>query len=205
MRRLVLGLASSAALFAAAGAAHAAFPVYPTPGTENPTSYTFSAASTGTIVAYFGGADAGDDEDLGLIINGADMGAGVFPNHTTAPGSTFSWAVTAGDSLVFYIVDHNISTKWYSDPSMNAGGFNAIFSAPYGGGDAGIPSGSYKFVSFEDRGAVGDKDYNDETFAFKNVGVVKHGGVPEPMTWALMLVGFGGAGAMLRRRRSALA
>lgn len=29
--------------------------------------------------------------------------------------------------------------------------------------------------------------------------------VPEPTTWALMIIGFGGAGAMLRRRRRALA
>jgi hypothetical protein len=29
--------------------------------------------------------------------------------------------------------------------------------------------------------------------------------VPEPATWALMIAGFGGAGAMLRRRRAALA
>ncbi len=29
--------------------------------------------------------------------------------------------------------------------------------------------------------------------------------VPEPGTWALMIIGFGGAGAMLRRRRAALA
>jgi hypothetical protein len=29
--------------------------------------------------------------------------------------------------------------------------------------------------------------------------------VPEPATWALMMLGFGGAGAMLRRRRTALA
>jgi len=29
--------------------------------------------------------------------------------------------------------------------------------------------------------------------------------VPEPMTWAFMILGFGGAGAMLRRRRIALA
>lgn len=31
------------------------------------------------------------------------------------------------------------------------------------------------------------------------------GGVPEPGAWALMILGFGGAGAMLRRRRIALA
>ena len=31
------------------------------------------------------------------------------------------------------------------------------------------------------------------------------GGVPEASTWALMLVGFGGLGAMLRRRRTAIA
>ena len=27
------------------------------------------------------------------------------------------------------------------------------------------------------------------------------GGVPEPATWAMMLMGFGGLGALLRRRR----
>jgi len=29
------------------------------------------------------------------------------------------------------------------------------------------------------------------------------GGVPEPATWAMMIIGFGGVGAMVRRRRSA--
>ncbi|HEX2815778.1 MAG TPA: PEPxxWA-CTERM sorting domain-containing protein, partial [Phenylobacterium sp.] len=31
------------------------------------------------------------------------------------------------------------------------------------------------------------------------------GGVPEPATWAMMLVGFGGLGACLRRRRAGMA
>jgi len=34
------------------------------------------------------------------------------------------------------------------------------------------------------------------------VGARLAGGVPEPATWAMMLVGFGGMGALLRRRRS---
>jgi choice-of-anchor C domain-containing protein len=38
--------------------------------------------------------------------------------------------------------------------------------------------------------------------AIDNVSVT---GVPEPATWALMIAGFGGAGAMLRRRRTAVA
>ncbi|HEX3886584.1 MAG TPA: PEPxxWA-CTERM sorting domain-containing protein [Phenylobacterium sp.] len=35
-------------------------------------------------------------------------------------------------------------------------------------------------------------------------GVDQMGGVPEPATWALMILGFGGAGALLRRRRLAV-
>lgn len=31
------------------------------------------------------------------------------------------------------------------------------------------------------------------------------GGVPEPATWAMMILGFGAAGATIRRRRSLLA
>ena len=40
-----------------------------------------------------------------------------------------------------------------------------------------------------------------------NVSIVRTdvGGVPEPATWALMILGLGGAGATLRRRRAALA
>ncbi|MFL5298049.1 MAG: PEPxxWA-CTERM sorting domain-containing protein [Phenylobacterium sp.] len=38
-----------------------------------------------------------------------------------------------------------------------------------------------------------------------NVGAQVPFGVPEPATWALMIMGFGGAGAMLRRQRQKLA
>ena len=35
-----------------------------------------------------------------------------------------------------------------------------------------------------------------------NAAPVLLGGVPEPASWALMMIGFGGLGALLRRRRS---
>lgn len=38
-----------------------------------------------------------------------------------------------------------------------------------------------------------------------NIQVYGLGAIPEPATWGLMLVGFGGAGAMLRRRRAVAA
>ena len=50
---------------------------------------------------------------------------------------------------------------------------------------------------------AGDYDYiRIGTFSDPNAGGGV-GGVPEPAAWALMLVGFGGLGAVLRRRRAA--
>jgi hypothetical protein len=49
-------------------------------------------------------------------------------------------------------------------------------------------------------GLGGAGDY----FAADDLDVTVTPGVPEPATWALMLMGFGGLGALLRRRRAGL-
>jgi hypothetical protein len=46
--------------------------------------------------------------------------------------------------------------------------------------------------------------YSGNDFALDDI-VLSTAAVPEPATWALMIAGFGGAGAMLRRRRSVAA
>lgn len=47
------------------------------------------------------------------------------------------------------------------------------------------------------------KNFNN--FKVNGNGNFSAGAIPEPGTWALMILGFGGAGAMLRRRRAAFA
>jgi hypothetical protein len=193
-----------------ATAANAALPVYPTPGTENPLTYTFTAAATGSIIAYFGGSTASNDEVLGLLVNGVSTGITGLDDHASSPGNQLNLgSVAAGDVLTFFIHDITSGNNWYSDKSRNLDGPGGtpsqhIYSTSYAGGDFGIPAGIY--VAFEDLPRTSsDLNYHDETFVFTNVGSVTSGGVPEPAAWSLMFAGFGGLGAMLRRRRPALA
>ncbi|THD70644.1 PEPxxWA-CTERM sorting domain-containing protein [Phenylobacterium sp.] len=137
--------------------------------------------------------------------------------------------VATGDTITFFINDENPTRDivpghdniFYSNANMNS--YNNqpvqhIFSAAFGGGtisaggqSAFVPAGTY--VGFEDLPAnVADWNYNDETFVFNIVAPTTSlgptgsqnspGGIPEPATWGLMLVGFGGLGALLRRARA---
>ena len=45
--------------------------------------------------------------------------------------------------------------------------------------------------------------YENWTFASQDIAPI--GGIPEPATWGMMVIGFGGLGAILRRRRPQLA
>jgi hypothetical protein len=193
MRHLLIGLAA----VATAGAASAAIPFYPTAGIENPAAYTFTAAATGDLVAYFAGSTAGYSEVLGVLVNGVDSGITGLENHSTPLGTALNFGqVNAGDSLTFYINVLTTGDTFYSKPSMNVDGVQHVWSTSYAGGDYGIPAGT--FVAFEDLRGGGDLNYNDLDFVFTNVAAENT--VPEPATWALMIAGFGLVGGALRRR-----
>jgi len=110
--------------------------------------------------------------------------------------------VNPGDTLVFYIKLADTGDFFYSDPALNPGKLNHVFSAPYAGGLVGpggtIPAGIY--VSVEDLRGGGDLDYNDMKFVFTNVAAVV---IPEPATWAMRIAGFGLVGFAARRSRAA--
>ena len=204
--KTVLGAGALSAALAFAGHASAGIIPYPNAGTVNPDVYTFTAQSTGDIIAYFAGSDASLEENIGLWINGVSTGITGLNNHTSSVGDSVNLGhANAGDTLVFamYIPPANglplPPPTWVSDPTGNSDGTQHIYSTSVVAGQAyaGSPAGTY--VGWEDLPASGaDFDYNDDQYVFVNVSTA----VPEAWTWAMMLAGFGGlAFAAFRRTR----
>jgi hypothetical protein len=197
---------------------------YPTSGTENPVTYTFTAMSTGHVTAYFAsGSGASYTNEIGLLDNGVLTPAGFgLSNHASAVGQSFDMGlVTAGDTLTFVMRNDTYMSTGnpfgsgdlvYSDPSKNAPydglptGHNHIYSTPYTGTGPvidSIPAGTY--VAFEDFPASRPPDwnYNDEVFVFTNVAANPS---PEPATLSMVGLGVAGlCGYAWRKRKGAVA
>src|SRR6266567_5858896 len=137
--------------------------IYPNAGTENPTTYTFTATSNGSLVAYFYGSGASFSESLGLLVNNQDRGTAL-ENHSSAYGQMYNFGnVSVGDTLVFYIDVATTGHTYYSDITMNSDGVNHVYSTAFAG-NGKIPAGTY--VGFEDlslhRTGWTDNNYTDE-------------------------------------------
>jgi hypothetical protein len=199
-RFMKLGLIGAAvAALAFSSVANAAFPVYPTPGTQSTTANNFVSAGTGVVTAYFAGFDAAFDSRIGLSINGAAPLSFGLLNKTSALGESLVLGnVVAGDTLEFILQIGGSAPLYSTTASANTDGVDHAWSTAYAGGDFGIPAGI--FVGFEDLPGGGDFDYNDHRFVFTFPGAV-----PEPGTWVMLVVGFGLVGASTRRRRTIIA
>jgi hypothetical protein len=209
-RHLVCEVAALAWLFVIAPWAEADQIPYPNVGFYNPTTYSFTAKASGDVIAYFAGSSAADDNQLGMLDNGALTSAGFgLDDHTSFVGQSFDLGhVNVGDSIVFVLHNLTVGLDAYSDPSLNIPydspgetiGHNHIYSTLYTATSpilASIPTGVY--VAFEDlQFPSSDFNYFDETYVFTNVGVQS---VPEPSSALLGILAAGavGAGVMLRR------
>jgi hypothetical protein len=193
---------SAAAVLALAANVQAAPTPYSPAGTPNAVTYTFTAASTGNLIAYFAGSGAAYTNEITMLVNGVATGIQGLNNHTSAYGDALNFgSVNAGDTLVFELL--NLSPggigPWYSQQNMNSDGVNHVYSAGYSG-DGFIPVGT--FVAFEDLPLGGDFNYQDESFVFTNVATTTN--VPEPASLALLGLGIAGI-AMSRRKRGVAA
>lgn len=180
-------------------------------GTYNATTYTFTATTTGDVVAYFAGTPNDHplyEIQLGLWDNGVLTSAGYgLDNRTSTIGESFDLgSVHAGDQLVLVFENLTLGLTAYSDPSLNTAydlpddniGHNHIYATDYTASPplfgARVPAGTY--VGFEDGRIPGaDFNYTDATFVVTNLST------PEPSSLILAGLGVVILGAGLRRAR----
>jgi PEP-CTERM motif len=174
-----------------------------------------TASATGTVVGYFAGSSAGDNDTIELWDKTQNTFSGfVLPNHSSTVGDPTTFlSVNAGDTLIF-ILD-NVSTGQYEDSVNNNGtpttwstdGYNHAYTTAYTAGSiAGLPSGlTGTYVGMEDLAVTGldpltgsDLDYNDDTFVFTDIDPASP--TPEPASFVLFGSGLVGAAGVLRRK-----
>ena len=144
------------------------------------------------------GAAAGD----GLFIDG--VGYVALSDKSNATGIISSGIA---DGVGIALQDHDLDNTEGGNPSASDSDYLYVYqNVLYFDGDSetSIPilSNPVNRAGFSNAFETGD--YQDVTSAFgtaQGVFLFSDTGVPEPATWAMMLVGFGLAGAALRRRR----
>lgn len=214
----VLGAAAAAALFA--GPATAAITV------SQSVYYSYAddlaAVSSSQVVCDFDGAYDCVAGYSFAFAGGSGPGTGVF--NGSDPGVT---AKPDGDNTDYASVlgPDGVATLTYTDAlngiSFFMGSPDSYNSIAFYDGDGAFLQ-SFTGVMFTGPPANGDQSLGERiSFAFNGAQVrevrfmstsnsfefdrVAAAAAPEPSTWAMMIVGFGAAGALLRRQRRATA
>jgi len=124
-------------------------------------------------------------------------------------GELFTFTGPARQSVSLYIGsldDYNsITFHFFSGASQVVSGLTlgGVSGAANGNQTAANTNGRFTFTSAGDYITGFDLSSTQNSFEVSNIGAA----IPEPATWAMMIIGFGGVGAMLRgaRRKQALA
>jgi hypothetical protein len=177
-----------------------------------PAAFTIDAtAATGNGAIFNSSAgtwtQTGLNGAFSLIYTGATHTYGSFtvvPGENLLSGSfTNAWIQGSGGSGSMNVTIGNGGSASFTSAVANLSGLvagsqefamNLLAVTPHFGATAVLDAQHH---------IIGYKAMN--SFRASGGGNFAAEGVPEPATWALMILGFGGAGAMLRRRRTAAA
>ena len=160
------------------------------------------------------GASSGDH-----VLTGSTEGGNSFP---TIAGITATFA--SGHNAVEFFFSDTAQLGAYPIVFYGAGG-SVLGSLSLLNDGSGLPPGYAGgifpppgtsplpglFVGFTSAGndifgiGIGPGAATNDSYAIDDLRFTSSRGVPEPATWGLMILGFGAAGATLRRRRNAIA
>lgn len=215
MRKLLTAIVALAALPAAAQAANllqnGSFEDSTSPFTTPPG--WFNIGHTEGVLSYATLGLPAFDGDYVYVTGGQSSNGFLFPGEGigqtvgTTAGDIYqlSFGYTGehcpGCSTVF-TVNLGAFSQDFTIVADDSGFFHKAFTVatldPY------VATGASTTLSFVLKSTtnIGNNDPIFDRVILERIGTTD--GVPEPATWALMLLGFGSAGAMLRRRRGAM-
>ena len=193
---MLKSLFAGAAFAVLASASAQAAVVYAGPSPEMATDQSFSLDVNGTgastpvsfIIDGYLSLDGQNfyEDDFSLALNGATVFTGTF--NLGGGGSDVVYSNPDGATAT------NLGNLFFlgGKEQVSFAGLNL---------NPGVNTLTFSYTSLED-GHAGFQGLGDERWGVENVNV---GGVPEPATWAMMLMGFGGLGAAMRSHRKTAA
>jgi hypothetical protein len=167
------------------------------------TSIDFETTGLGAPTTI-GGAVNGDYSNLGLSFDGAsyfqcgggcptpDHGAFISGANTLSPFTVTFAGLADNFSAVNVSFSSVIATAF--DSSNNVLGSDSSFTN-FNLDDILLPYSGISYITFSFNG-------DQAGYGVDNFSWTPEGGVPEPSTWAMMLLGFGAVGFSLRRTRA---
>lgn len=208
MYKTLIGLAA----LAAASAANAATTInFNTSTGHLPSSKTYTAgslsvtatgyASTGVTTDLFGKNNGGDENGIGL--NG-------YTDNEINKGTDFIQLDMSNLLLnatgASFFMNSTTNGEWWNVYGSNSAG--SLGTYLFDGHDEGTTHlhsltnwGTYQYYDFVARGTCNSDGFSCTAGNVLLGGLSVNGAVPEPSTWAMMLIGFGAMGFASRRRR----